>query len=244
MFPNPRLEKPASPSVGRMYPGCCTGPERARSSCVPYETGDGADAETHVETHVAPDFDASGPVPEGWSERDWRILLELARGDDALVGFQGLKRRLELHPEALRRSLSRLVESGEVAKTASGYRLTDAGHDRVAGASVPRVRGPPFTVAAFLVPSRIPADAVVDRFTGRWFDGLYWYGVEPADAETVLTWLTPDDDAVRLRLGMGVASVEVAGRADPDVRVVAASPLVAAVAAWLRQDAGGAGVAS
>lgn len=172
--------------------------------------------------------------PQDLAERDWKILMELAGGDDSLVGFQGIKRRLDLHPEALRRSLSRLVRSGEVEKTDGGYRLSESGHNRIRGVELPRTARRPVPVAAFLLPSRISLDVLAERFSGRWFDGLHWYGVEPSPGQTVLKWLTHSEAFVTLRVGAGVVRVEAAGQDGPDALVEAAAPLVAAVASWLR----------
>lgn len=203
-----------------------------RGVCVgPVEKGPGEVDERAGE----PQRGADPPRGDVRSRRDWNVLSELARGDNAHVGFQGLKRRLELHPEALRRSLARLIGSGEVSKVdGGGYRLTESGHGLIAGATTASAHRPPLPVAAFLLPSGLTPDGLAQRFAGRWFDGLYWYALEPNGAETCLKWLTPDDAVVGLRVGMGVVRVEVAGHERPDARVRAAAPLVAAVAGWLR----------
>lgn len=214
---------------------CCVVPFD-RASCAvaqrmpEYNTG-GENPETMTSA------DGSEP-PQGWTRRDWNVLLELARGDDSLVGFQGIKRRLDLHPEALRRSLTRLVRSGEVEKTDGGYRLTDSGHASIRGVELPRPAGRPVPVAAFLLPSQISMDALAERFSGRWFDGLHWYGIEPSPGQTVLKWLTHSDTFVTIRTGAGVVRVEADGKDGADALVHAAAPLVAAVASWLRHGEG------
>ncbi len=181
--------------------------------------------------------DARPPIAVDLRERDRRVVEEIAGHDEAQIGFQGIKRSLDLHPEALRRSLKRLQEDGFVEKRDYGYALTEAGHRLLAGRAVADDAVRPIPVAALLLPSHLGPDVVVERFARRWFEGLHWYGVSEGSGETTLTWLTErGGHPVRLRIGMGGLRVEVTLReAGTDEGLSAAAPLVASVAQLLRE---------
>lgn len=145
--------------------------------------------------------------------RQARVLWELSRLGDATVAFSGVRRRLDLHPQALTRTLDRLVDAGLADRAADdegsdGYRLTEEGFRSVAccaGEAGPRTT--PLVCA--VVPAHLDADDVADRLAGRWFQGLHWYGQAEGPGETTLAWLTdPDARMVRLRLVGGMLTVE------------------------------------
>src|SRR5512136_1689532 len=57
-------------------------------------------------------------------EHDREVLEFLSRDPRAQVAFQGIRRRLGIHPEQLSRALHRLAEDDLVQKTDIGYRVT------------------------------------------------------------------------------------------------------------------------
>jgi DNA-binding transcriptional ArsR family regulator len=57
-------------------------------------------------------------------ERDTDVLSLVDEEDLTTFTFDGLKRRLGLHPETLSRILNRLEEEGIVKKTPEGYEVT------------------------------------------------------------------------------------------------------------------------
>src|SRR5512136_3427795 len=57
-------------------------------------------------------------------EHDREVLEFLSKDPAAQVAFQGIRRRLGIHPEQLSRALHRLGEDGLVQKTDLGYRVT------------------------------------------------------------------------------------------------------------------------
>ncbi len=164
-------------------------------------------------------------------ERQRTILAELAREDEATVAFQGLKRRLELHQQKLTRSLDRLVDHGLVASTEHGYRLTDAGWERLAGRQTngPRCRDRP--IAQMLLPPDLEVEAVAEALAERWFKGLRWYGRADGPGETTLIWLTEGaHDIVRLRLAGSTATVTTDCCQELEVSTYAAlHPILSAV---------------
>ena len=57
-------------------------------------------------------------------DRDSDILAFLSEEEFTFFTFEGLKRRLGLHPETLSRILSRLEQEGIVKKSSEGYTVT------------------------------------------------------------------------------------------------------------------------
>lgn len=159
--------------------------------------------------------------------RDARILNELARAGAGRIGFQALRRSLDLHPQALARSLRQLQSAGLVERDASGYRLARP----VPASESPSVPAKP--VFASLVPPFVDRRILVERLERRWFQGLRWYGLLQESDEQVLVWSTEDGSAhVRLRVGRQLVGVEVQSvRPGPDP-LVHVAPLMAALAAY------------
>lgn len=173
--------------------------------------------------------------PQGLKEREFRVLVELAHGDDVQVGFQGLKRRLGLHQETLRRTLKSLGRMGFVSKREHGYGLTDKAQDVLRGVDVPAPRRRSVPVANLLLPTDLNPDALVDDLAHRWFDGLRWFGIAQGPGEFVLTWEADASEArVHLRIGLGSASAEVVGCADEDECLRLAGTVVSALLDTMR----------
>lgn len=165
-------------------------------------------------------------------DRDREVLAELARAGEGKTAFQGLRRRLGLHQQALTRTLRRLERSGVVARSDEGYALTVQGRAAVRG-QVPTVpRGEPLPVLQALLPPSVTADEVAERLARRWFRDLRWYGREDRGGEVRLNWLTVDTGSlVRVRFAGGVATLEVElGRGEALSRFPAAQAVLKALA--------------
>ncbi|HVL47481.1 MAG TPA: MarR family transcriptional regulator [Candidatus Thermoplasmatota archaeon] len=148
-------------------------------------------------------------VADALPDRELSILTELAREGDARVAFQGLRRRLDVHQQALVRTLRRLESRGLVARDPAGYRLTEAGFAALEGRSVSPVPGASITLVSALLPPHVEAEAVAELLGRRWFRGLRWYGQSGGPGEIVLTWTTEAEGArVRVRAGAGTVTVE------------------------------------
>src|SRR3990172_4563601 len=57
-------------------------------------------------------------------EHDRQVLEFLSQDPASLVGFQGIRRRLRIHPEQLSRALHRLARDELVDRTNLGYRIS------------------------------------------------------------------------------------------------------------------------
>lgn len=171
-------------------------------------------------------------------QRDQDVLQEIARGGEAQVGFQGIKRRLELHPEALRRVLARLQRDAVIEKGPYGYALAPEGKRMLAGTLLPAESVRPIPVAGLLLPRHLSPQDILDRLARRWFDGLHWYGMSDGYGEATLMWLTTEGNAVRLRVGVGRLRLDVSiPDAGLDEALAATAPLVGAVTELIRSSA-------
>jgi Mn-dependent DtxR family transcriptional regulator len=142
--------------------------------------------------------------------REQAVLAELAREGEARVAFQGLRRRLELHQEALSRTLRRLEREGLVAHDDKGYRLTEQGFAALRGLPLHHGRREVLPVVQAVLPPHVSAEGVAEHLAQRWFRGLRWYGQSEAPGETTLTWLAePGNAMVRVRVAGGTLSLEV-----------------------------------
>ena len=138
-----------------------------------------------------------------------REVLELLRQEPSLaVGFQGLRRRLGIHPERLSRALQRLKRDDLVAKTDLGYRATPRALSvlsptaiRPASASVP--------ILQTFLPPEVDLHRLASALRGSWTESLRWYGLTETSDELTLSWVT-EDDAIQVdaRLRIGALSIE------------------------------------
>lgn len=143
---------------------------------------------------------------------DRRVLSALA-GDGAL-SFQGLRRLLGLHPQALSRILKRLREAGLVEEAEEGYRL----------AATPTLLGDGMLPALPVQQSAVLFSLVLedpalaqrlrDALAGRWFGKLRWLGQARMGDVRVLAWIIePEGTVIRLVLDGQHARIEVADEA-------------------------------
>lgn len=138
-----------------------------------------------------------------------REVLELLRQEPSLaVGFQGLRRRLRIHPERLSRALQRLARDDLVEKTDLGYRVTPHALSvlsptaiRPASASVP--------ILQTFLPPEVDLHGLTETLRGSWTASLRWYGLTETPDELTLSWVTEDDlIQIDARLRIGALSIE------------------------------------
>lgn len=178
------------------------------------------------------------PPFDGLDERSFSVLWELSRLGDAEVAFSGIRRRLQIHQESLSRTLRRLEDRGLVEGTGEGYRLTDDGFDRIRACRRAAERPTFSPVVSAVVPSTVDPDAFLDRLTGRWFEGLHWYGLAEGPGEVRLAWLAdPDREIVQLRIVGGSAILEAEPDLDDAATASAMSSLLVALADVLEPSA-------
>ncbi len=166
------------------------------------------------------------------ADREVAVLSELAREGEAWVAFQGLRRRLDLHQQALARTLARLAHAGLVARDGRGYRLTGDGVAALRGRALPRVAPDVLTVVQAVLPPQVTPEAVAAHLSRRWFRGLRWHAQSEGSGGTTLTWLTePDGARVRVRIEGPSLALELEGPpGDSRRRFAAARALLLALA--------------
>jgi len=126
-------------------------------------------------------------------DRDSDILAFLSEEDFTFFTFEGLKRRLGLHPETLSRILNRLEQEGIVKKTHEGYTVTReiAKHLKLhqTNANVSRV-----SLLQTFLPSDMPVQQLVSSLRGKWFGLLRWLGLSQTNESITLKWITEDGE--------------------------------------------------
>jgi len=125
--------------------------------------------------------------------RDTDILAFLSEEDIIFFTFEGLKRRLGLHPETLSRILNRLEQEGIVEKTSEGYKVMQeiAKHLKIRQTNTEDSRVP---LLRTYLPTDVPVQQIVSSLRGRWFGLLRWLGLSETNEDITLKWITEDGD--------------------------------------------------
>lgn len=124
-------------------------------------------------------------------ERDSVVLAALSEEDLVTFSFDGLKRRLGLHPETLSRILLRLEQEGFVEKKVDGYCVTSRINQISKTGSI-SVSEPRVPLLQTFLPSDVSVARLVPDLRGRWFGFLRWLGLSENDGSVTLKWVTED----------------------------------------------------
>jgi hypothetical protein len=123
-------------------------------------------------------------------EKDTDVLSLIDEENLTLFTFDGLKRRLGLHPETLSRILGRLEEEGMVEKTSEGYAVTP---------KLTRLRlhhaykeTQSISLVQTYLPSNIATHQLISVLSGKWFGILRWLGKSETSEGISLKWVTED----------------------------------------------------
>jgi DNA-binding transcriptional ArsR family regulator len=123
-------------------------------------------------------------------ERDNDVLALLREEDLVTFSFDGLKRRLGLHPETLSRILFRLEQEGIVEKKPEGYRVTSRISEFL---RMPAYDGESrVPLLQTFLPSDVSVQQLVSNLRGRWFGFLRWLGLSDNGGSVTLKWITED----------------------------------------------------
>ncbi|HUW47849.1 MAG TPA: hypothetical protein VMW36_03795 [Patescibacteria group bacterium] len=123
-------------------------------------------------------------------ERDNDVLALLREEDLVTFSFDGLKRRLGLHPETLSRILFRLEQEGIVEKKPEGYRVTSRISEFL---RIPAYDGESrVPLLQTFLPSDVSVPQLVSDLRGRWFGFLRWLGLSDNGGSVTLKWVTED----------------------------------------------------
>jgi hypothetical protein len=153
-----------------------------------------------------------------------REVLDLLRSEPATaIGFQGLRRRLRIHPERLSRALHRLAADDLVVRTDLGYRVTARASAVLSPQDTARHSSTTPVLQTYL-PADVDVRGVAVALRGTWIGPLRWYGLTETPTGLQISWVTEDDSIqldARLRPGelTIAAAVDSADRLDEAARL-------------------------
>ncbi len=124
------------------------------------------------------------------SEHDANVLSLLDEEALTVFTFDGLKRRLGLHPETLSRVLARLEEEGVIKKEANGYTVTP----KINRLKLQETHNEESLVPLLqtYLPSNMQVQQLVMNLKGKWFGLLRWFGLAEDNRGVVMKWITED----------------------------------------------------
>lgn len=128
-------------------------------------------------------------------ERDIDVIHVIHIEDLTHFTFEGLKRRLKIHPETLSRILTRLTEDEILKKTDNGYSLTIKGkqllkqqNERSVTTRIP--------VLQSFVPPELDVTKIISDLKGKWFGSLRWLGHSVSEGTVELKWITTNGEII------------------------------------------------
>ena len=125
-----------------------------------------------------------------FGERDNDVLSVINSEDLTVFTFDGLKRRLGLHPETLSRILVRLEQEGLLKKEAHGYKVSP----RITRLKLHQPQNTENHVPLLqtYLPSNIIVQHLISNLNGKWFGRLRWFGLSENSHGVTLKWVTED----------------------------------------------------
>jgi len=130
------------------------------------------------------------PADYSLSERDADVLALIETEDLTTFTFDGLKRRIGLHPETLSRILSRLEQDGIVKKEHECYRVTPKITELKLRPT--RKETPTTPLIQTFLPSDLMTQQLILSLKGKWFGVLRWLGISENSQGVTLKWITED----------------------------------------------------
>jgi DNA-binding Lrp family transcriptional regulator len=133
-------------------------------------------------------------------DHDREVLEFLSHDPSSHVAFQGLRRRLGIHPEQLSRALHRLAEDDLVERTDLGYRVSRRALEIMSPGSL-RSDEPSVTILQTSLPAHVDLRGLVGALRGSWIGPLRWYGLAESEEGLRLGWAL-ENDSIRIEIFM------------------------------------------
>lgn len=124
-------------------------------------------------------------------ERDITLLHIVDEEDLSNFTFEGLKRRLKIHPEKLSRILSRLLSQEIIKKRNNGYTLTTKAKKLLKSKPSESTNLNIPLLQTFL-PPKISINTIINTLQNKWFGQLRWLGHSETKNGITLKWITTD----------------------------------------------------
>src|SRR3990172_10477507 len=123
-------------------------------------------------------------------ERDTDVLSVINNEDLTVFTFDGLKRRLWLHPETLSRILARLEQEGLLKKEPNGYKVSP----KITKLKLHEHRDEENHVPLLqtYLPSNVQVQHLIANLSGKWFGALRWFGLSETNPGITMKWVTED----------------------------------------------------
>jgi len=129
--------------------------------------------------------------PDSIGHKDTSVLHVIGEEELTNFTFDGIKRRLGVHPETLSRILYRLEEQGIIEKASSGYNVTSKAKQLLKQHPIYEAQ-PTVPILQTLLSPDIPVEQIISHLRGRWFGNLRWVGTSQTPEGTALKWITED----------------------------------------------------
>lgn len=125
-----------------------------------------------------------------------KLLLDTITAESLqFFSFDGIKRKLGIHPEKLSRALSRLGFLGFIEKTTEGYQVMETGKT-MSLLTLEKSESSTLLIQT-LLPQDVDVHNIISNLKGRWFANLRWFGSSNTEFGITLKWLV-DDSKVQI----------------------------------------------
>ena len=142
-------------------------------------------------------------------------MKKITKGNEVIISFQGLKRKVDIHQARLTKALNRLVEKDLLKKNPEGYSLTERGvllstklmdrFERTAN-FLPTIHT--HMVSGRIQISQMTRDRILeisDEFVGKWFGDFRFVSKTDYGEMIELEWLS-NNGAITAKLVFGPAN--------------------------------------
>jgi len=156
-------------------------------------------------------------APDSIGQKDTSVMHVIGEEELTNFTFDGLKRRLGVHPETLSRILYRLEEQGIIEKATTGYDVTTKAKQLLKRHPAYETQ-PTVPILQTLLPPDIPIQQIISNLRGKWFGVLRWVGYSQSSEGTALKWITEDGGTqIEAIFSEGALSIEAKPLTEKDL---------------------------